>query len=111
MKRQTRVTLALALAALAAQASNSSTTAKVIYAGLYGDGRLFVALDAPINEPGCVNSRFDVPADHPQIKSWLAIALTASASGQPVVVRTSGCYDSFPTMTQNMDTWFYLIPN
>lgn len=111
MKRQTCATLALVLTALAAQAADSNTTANVIYAGLYGDGRLFVALDTPINEPGCANSRFDVPAGHPQIKSWLAIALTASASGQSVVVRTSGCYDSFPTMTQNTDTWFYLMPN
>jgi len=99
------------LSVLGSHAADSNTVAKVIYTGTYGDGRLFVALDAQINEPGCIYSRFDVPASHPQIKSWLAIALTAAASGKSVVVRTSGCFGVLPTMTQTTDSWFYLQPN
>ncbi len=104
---------AILLAALGAVLTNpvySNTTAKVTYAGTYGDGRLFVALDGSINEPGCVNVRFDVPAGHPQIRNWLAIALTAAATGKSVVVRTSGCFGPFPTMTQSSETWFYIVP-
>ena len=48
---------------------------------------------------------------HPQIKTWLAIALTAAASGKAVVVRTDGCLGPCPTMPQGSDTWFYLQSN
>jgi len=68
-------------------------------------------MDAQINEPGCVNTRFDVPAGHPQLKVWLTIALAASASGKNVVVHTSGCFDGFPTMSQNTNAWFFMQSN
>lgn len=107
-----RLVIAFALVmAASAHASDANTVGRVTYAGTYGDGRLFVALDAQINEPGCVNTRFDIPAAHPQIKSWLAIALAAAASGKTVVVKTAGCLGAFPTMTQGTDSWFYMLPN
>jgi len=109
--RRILVAALLTLEALSSYGADSNTVAKVIYVGTYGDGRLFVALDAQINEPGCVNSRFDVSAGHPQIKTWLAVALTAAASAKTVVVRTNGCFGVLPTMTQTTDSWFYLQPN
>lgn len=86
-------------------------TAKVVYVGTYGDGRFFVALDTQINEPGCPQVRFDIPTSHPQLKNWLAVALTASISGKSIGVQTSGCWNSLPTMTQNADSFFYLQAN
>ena len=109
--RRTCAALVLIGAAFGVQAASENTVAKILYTGTYGDGRLFVALDAQIGEPGCASTRFDVPSGHPQIRNWLAIALTASASGKNVVVRTNGCYGVYPTMSQNTDSWFYLQPN
>src|SRR6266513_5102940 len=51
----------LMLTTLGSHGEDSNTVVRVIYTGTYGDGRLFVALDAQINEPGCIHTRFDVP--------------------------------------------------
>lgn len=96
-----------AVTALNAQAADS-VTGRVVEAGTFGDGRLFVNLDIQINEPGCTGSRFDVPANHPQVKNWLAIALSASLGGKKVVVHTKGCLNGQPTLSQDADAWFYL---
>jgi len=82
--------------------------AKVVYAGTYGSGRLFVALNKTILEPGCNLSRFDVPAGHDQIKTWLSVAMAATASGKSVKVSTNGCLGPFPTMDNTDNTYFYI---
>jgi hypothetical protein len=102
--------IVLMLAPFGSQALDTNIMGKVQYTGTYGEGRFFVALDAQINEPGCPNTRFDVPANHPQIKNWLAIALTAVATGKNVIVRTSGCFNGLPTMTLDTNSWFYAVP-
>lgn len=104
------VSIALALLASAAPVHAAPpVTAKVTYVGTYGDGRTFVGIDTTINEPGCALARFDFPSSHPLAKTWLAIAMAASASGKNVVVQTSGCFGgSLPTMTQGTDSYFYL---
>lgn len=73
MKRCFPYVLALAIVSVTPIAMAAPVVvAKVTYAGTYGDGRLFVGLDTPINEPGCTVARFDVPSGHPQIKTWTA---------------------------------------
>lgn len=83
-------------------------TAKVVYAGTYGDGRLFVGLDTIIYETGCEKSRFDVAAGHDQIDHWLSIAMAAAISGADIKVATSGCFAGFPTIDSTADTYFYI---
>jgi hypothetical protein len=100
---------ALLSAASASQAA-PPVTAKVTYVGTYGDGRTYVGLDTPILEPGCNLPRFDIPSNHPQTKSWMAVALASAASGKSVTVATNGCFaGSIPTMTQGVDTYFHLL--
>lgn len=97
-----------------AVAATTVTSAKVLYTGTYTDGGFFVALDKTIAEPGCVSTRFDVAAGHPQIKTWLSIAMAAAISGKTVSVTVNGCVTIgpaaiFPTMnTTGNDTWFML---
>ncbi|MDP2572701.1 hypothetical protein Q8W40_10950 [Vibrio penaeicida] len=87
--------------------ASDNLVGNVLYAGTYGNGRLFVALDVTINEPGCHKSRFDVAPDHPQIDRWLSIALSANASGKSVQVKTNGCYKGFPTLDRTEASWFH----
>jgi len=86
-------------------------TAKVTKVGTYGDGRLFVAVDTQILEPGCPNARFDVAQGHPQLTNWTAVALSAIASGKSVSIQTNGCMGAFPTTSQTTDSFFYLLAN
>lgn len=88
--------------------SADAITANVTFAGIYGDGEVFVNLDQTIPEPGCTINRFDIKPDHPNAKIFLSIAMTALSSGKAVVVRTSGCYRMFPTLDTSTDTFFYL---
>lgn len=91
--------------------SGDSVEGKVLSAGIYGSGRLFVMLDQTIAEPGCANTRFDVAAGHEQIETWLSIAMAAAISGKTVRVKTNGCFAVYPTMTPSEDTWFYIFGN
>ena len=85
-----------------------SVSGRVKEAGTFGDGRLFVVLDVQINEPGCAGFRFDVPANHPQARNWLAIATSAFLGGKKVVVHTKGCLNGQPTLSQDGEAWFYI---
>jgi hypothetical protein len=85
-------------------------TAKVTYAGVYGNGDVYVGLDTTINEPGCPLARFDLTATSPVAKQVLAIAQLAIATGKSVVVSTAGCISSLPTLDANRNSYFYLLP-
>lgn len=87
--------------------STDSVIAKVQRAGMYGSGRVMVKLDTTINEPGCEATRFDIEADHPQIQSFLSIALAAAASKSDVKVLTNGCLGSYPKLDQSNNSLFY----
>src|SRR5258706_16446318 len=67
-------------------------TGHVTGVGSYGNGNIFISLDVTINQAGCAASRIDIPASHPNLKSFLATALTAKASGLPVLFGTTGCF-------------------
>jgi len=82
--------------------------ARVTYTGTFGDGRLYVGLDSLVNEPGCPLPRFDVPATHPQIKTFIATALAAAASGRKVTVKASGCLGAYPTLAATSGSYFSL---
>ncbi len=87
--------------------ASDNLIAHVVYTGLYGDGRLFIATDREINEPGCMSTRIDVAPNHPQIDRWLSIALTAHATGKPVQFKTNGCYKNYPTLDTTDNSWFH----
>ena len=86
----------------------STSNANVLYAGIYGNGRLFVALSLNIPEPGCERNRFDVEPGHPQISHWYGIAVAAATSGKTVVVGTNGCYGILPTLDRTDNSYFYI---
>jgi hypothetical protein len=73
--------------------------AHVLYAGTYGDGTLFIYFSGSINESGCPAAEIRVDRNSASLKSWLAIALTAAATGTTVRVQTDGCYMSRPTLS------------
>ena len=113
------LSLAVALASPAASRASSIIDAHVFYAGTYANGDGFVCLAGTlIDEAGCNSVRFDIPASHPQLRTWLTIANTAIATGGLVQVRTKGCITSsdghggtqiFPTMdSSSHDSWFLL---
>jgi hypothetical protein len=76
--------------------------------GTYGSGRLFIRLDVQIDETECIDNRVDLPADHPQIKNWLSLAMVSLATQTPLVVRTTGCYGNKPTIDESTSGWIYI---
>ncbi|MDW6091757.1 hypothetical protein [Vibrio rhizosphaerae] len=87
--------------------ASDNLTGHVVYTGLYGDGRFFIATDTQINEPGCTKTRIDVAPNHPQIDRWLSIALAANATGKLVQFKTNGCYKDHPTLDTTDSSWFH----
>lgn len=83
--------------------------AKVTYAGTYGNGDVYVAIDRTINEPGCAQPRFDVPSQLPNSKQILATAYMAMATGKTIGVFTKGCYGGYPTLDNSRGTWFLVL--
>jgi hypothetical protein len=102
--------LAIVLGSLAPNASTAAPAvgAKVLSAGVYGDGGLYVALDTVIEEPACRVARFDLPAAHPAAKQVFAMAEIALGTGKTVQVVTSGCFGSFPTLDMSRTSYFYV---
>ncbi|EGQ9731000.1 hypothetical protein [Vibrio cholerae] len=90
--------------------ASDNMVAKVTYTGLYGNGRLFIAVDKQINEPGCQNYRIDVAPNHPQIDRWLSIALAAYTTGGEIQFKTNGCYGIYPTLDLTDQTWLHTKP-
>ncbi|MES2935158.1 MAG: hypothetical protein V4805_16915 [Pseudomonadota bacterium] len=106
-KKQLSIFLALPMLSFAGFAyGNAVTNANVVAVGSYGDGSINVILDATVLEAGCNAARFDIPANHPNLKSILAMALTAKSAGTPLRIFTTGCItttfqsgtNSFPTI-------------
>lgn len=92
--------LILGLAPSIGYALGTPTTGVVQYVGTYGDGKLFIEIDREIQESGCDNIRFDIPAGHPSIDSWLSIAMVSATTGKPITVRTTGCLGQYPTIDE-----------
>jgi hypothetical protein len=80
--------------------------AHVTIAGIYGNGNIYLVLDAPLAEAGCSASRVDIVSTHPMVKNWLALGLTAKSGGDLIRVVSTGCFTytylgntySFPTI-------------
>lgn len=90
--------------------ASENMVAKVVYTGLYGNGRLFIAVDKQINEPGCQSYRIDVAPDHPQIDRWLSIALAAYTTGGEIQFKTKGCYGTYAKLDLSDQTWLHTKP-
>ncbi|ENM5853353.1 hypothetical protein NTE09_001333 [Vibrio mimicus] len=103
------LTIGICTISLSTMASDNMI-AKVTYTGLYGNGRLFIAVDKQINEPGCQNYRIDVAPNHPQIDRWLSIALAAYTAGGEIQFKTNGCYGIYPTLDLTDQTWLHTKP-
>ncbi|MEZ8079967.1 hypothetical protein [Enterovibrio norvegicus] len=90
--------------------ASDNLTGKVIFTGLYGDGRFFIQTDRDINELGCERSRIDVAPNHPQISHWLSISLAAYTTGGEIQFKTRGCYGGYPTLDTTDRTWLHSKP-
>ena len=108
MKKVLLLTSVLVLLLACFAEAAMSTNAKVVHAGTFGDGRLFVLFDTEIKEPGCFNKRLDVAAGHDQIKTWLSVALAAMLTGKEVNIRSNGCLGSTPTLDNTTASSFWL---
>ena len=114
----TLIGLFVLLCAGAAHSAAAVSNAHVTYVGSYGNGNVFILLDANLADPTCPAARVDIPGTHPSIKSILAMALTAKLSGLPVLVSTVGCFNfsigasnySFPTIDQSNASYFGFMP-
>ncbi len=109
MKLLKLLTLLSLLLSSYAYSADETVYGKVVYAGTYGNGDVYVDIEAIINEPGCVGTRLDVSSQNPNIKNILPIAYMAMATGQNISVRTQGCYAGSPTLDNSRGSWFYLI--
>lgn len=90
-----------------ANSSNIETT--VTGVGVHGSGRLAILVDDVIDEPGCPNARVDIDVSHPNYKHLLSVALSAQVSGNPVSIKTAGCYAGQPTFTNGIDSWITIM--
>ena len=102
---------ALILTALLATSAYGSEeiSGKVVYAGTYGNGDVYVELDVNINEPGCsTGNRFDVPKARANAKDILSTVYAAIQQDKYVTVRTKGCYVGFPTLDASRNSYFHI---
>lgn len=77
---------------------------RVVYAGVYGSGDVYIAFDKVI--PNCTTSRIDLPASSPIAKLSLAIAMTAQATGKTITLKPFDC----KTMDTTKGSYIYLNP-
>lgn len=76
--------------------------------GVYGTGRIFFILDKEIPETNCVKNRVDMAQGSSAASTISSIVLVALASGKKVKVRTTGCYDGYPTISASEDGWIFI---
>lgn len=74
MKKLAYMLLPLMLLTSHAYSAAVPVAGNVIYAGIYGNGDVYVTLNAQINEPGCVGDRIDISYQSSSAKSVLATA-------------------------------------
>lgn len=93
--------IATALAVLAPLASQASTPliAHITKFGIYGNGNVWITLDAATDQPGCSTPYLEFAANSVSNKSILAIAAMATASGAAVLVRVDSCLATGSTGT------------
>ncbi len=103
------VAWAAALFSAAAAQAAPPVQAKVVFAGVYANGNVYVQLDTVIAEPGCSVPRFDLPASSPVAKTVLATALMAAATGKTVRVATYGCFNGAATLDPTQDSYFFVF--
>ena len=87
-----------------AQVPGTVSETKVSYAGVYGNGNVYIAFEKVI--PNCTSSRIDIPASNPIAKSALAIAMTALATGKTITIKPFDC----KSMDQTGASYIYLNP-
>jgi hypothetical protein len=71
---------------------------KVLFTGVNNSGVVFVQLENPISESGCVGAQLVIPADSDIKDKILSIALTAKATSNTIVVKTNGCHVGSPAI-------------
>ncbi len=83
-------------------------TTKVLYAGTYGGGDVYVVFTDTLNEPGCPAPRLDV-ASGTEARNVLSSAYVALASGLTVRVSSSGCFNGYPTLDNARASGFQVL--
>jgi hypothetical protein len=99
-------------------AMSAQVDARVTIAGVYGNGNIYLILDAPLAQAGCTASRIDIIGTHPMAKNWLALGLTAKAGDNVVRVVSTGCFAytflgvnyNFPTIDTSQNGYINIRP-
>jgi len=92
--------------------ANTTFSIGVTATGIYGDGSIYIFLSGPISAPGCtVTNRIDVASTHPQVKQFLALAVTAKTAGLKIEGAVNGCDPNTgnPTFDTSRMSYMYLI--
>jgi len=92
--------------------ANTTFSINVTATGVYGDGSIYIFLSGPISAPGCtVTNRIDVASTHPQVKQFLALAVTAKTTGLKIEGAVNGCDPNTgnPTFDTSRMSYVYLV--
>ena len=106
------LTLALSMLFSSIVTASDNTQTQVNYAGVRGDGVVFINLNKTINETNCPQtSVFLGPDISDAIKNQvLSVAMTAYVAQKNVYVKTDGCYLGYPTFSAtSKDSWIHIF--
>lgn len=96
LSKSTWIACLALLATMPAHAASPLVDNSIRYVGTYGNGIAYILFHSPIPEPGCESSEVRIPANHPEKKSIIALALTAAQTGAIIGIRTEGCWNGYP---------------
>ena len=109
----TRCSFALAVCALATcpVLALSEVTTRVVNAGTYSNGNVYVLLEAVVDEAGCPRAAIELPANAVNAKTVLAAAFFAMSSGKSIAVRTNTCYLGIPSFDASVRNAYFGVAN
>ena len=102
--------LAASLLPLTASAVSGSATAVPQYIYTYGDGRVLVTGFSFTNTTCSNNGGFWIPGNHPYLSRYLALVISAKATGKQlqVVAKTDNCW--YPEITTDTNSYIIEFP-
>ena len=86
----------------------AAVTAKVIGAGTYDDGSVYLFFDRQISSCDAAQNRIDVPHTSAAAKNVLSIGMTALTSGANVTVHPGACDANSSAFDERGDSYIYL---
>ncbi len=95
--------------------ASDNTRAKVNYAGVKGDGVVFINIDQVITETldannSCSSQSINVPptVNESVRNQILSVALTAYVAQKDIYIKTDGCVNGVPSITGTDSGWIHI---